>query len=92
MNFLISKLFKKIKRHNFFLNFLKRFLILIVYSSVSKIKGIKIQIKGRFNNYSRARTNIIKISNLPPVLTKSANISFNERLSHTRSGTFGIKV
>lgn len=84
---------KKLKRQKFFIRFIKSTLHLLSNKIFySKIKGIKIQIKGRFNNYSRARTNIIKISNLPPVLTKSANISFNERLSHTRSGTFGIKV
>jgi hypothetical protein len=84
---------KKLKRQKFFIRFVKSTLNLfnnkIFYS---RIKGIKIQIKGRFNNYPRARVYVVKISNVPPVLTKSANINFNEKVSHTQSGTFGIKV
>lgn len=84
---------KKLKRQKIFIRFIKSALNLfnnkIFYS---KIKGIKIQIKGRFNNYPRAKVYVIKISNIPPVLTKNAHIDFNEKVTHTQSGTFGIKV
>jgi hypothetical protein len=84
---------KKLKRQKFFFRFIRSALNSF-HNKVfySKIKGIKIQIKGRFNNYSRAKVHMIKISNVPPVLTKNARINFNEKVSHTKSGSFGIKV
>jgi hypothetical protein len=84
---------KKLKRHKLFIRFIRSALNLFSNKSFySKIKGIKIQIKGRFNNYRRAKVYIIKISSIPPALTKNARINFNEKISYTKSGTFGIKV
>lgn len=84
---------KKLKRQNFFIRFIKSALNLLNNGIFySKTKGIKVQVKGRFNNYPRAKVYSITTSNVPPVLTKSAYINFNEKTSHTQSGTFGIKV
>lgn len=84
---------QKLNYHNFFIQFVKNALSLfsnkIFYS---KIKGIKIQIKGRFNNYPRTKTCKIKILKTPPTLTKNVNINFDQRVSYTQSGTFGVKV
>lgn len=88
---LISKLFEKIKRHNFFLNFLKRFLILIVYSSISKIKGIKILIKGRFNRRPRSKQRLVQIGKVA-LQTLDSNISYSCSTAFSIFGTFGIKV
>lgn len=84
---------KKLKRQNFFIRFVKSALNLLNNRVFySKTRGIKVQIKGRFNNYPRAKVHFITASNVPPVLTKSAYINFDEKTSHTQSGTFGIKV
>jgi hypothetical protein len=84
---------QKLKHHNFFIQFVKSTLNLFINKIFySKIKGIKIQIKGRINNYPRTKICNIKILNVPPVLTKNAGINFEQKISYTQSGTFGIKV
>lgn len=84
---------QKLKYHNFFIQFVKSTLnIFINKVFYSKIKGIKIQIKGRINNYPRTKICNIKILNTPVVLTKNAGISFEQKVAYTQSGTFGIKV
>ena len=80
-----------LKKHNFFLTFIRRTLILLVNSKYSHIKGIKIRIAGRFNGASRARKRIFKICKMP-VQTFSAPLDFNQSVSYTNNGTFGIKV
>ena len=45
----ISVHLRKLKRHNFFLKFLKSTLNIFNNNYFSKIQGIKIKIKGRFN-------------------------------------------
>jgi ribosomal protein S3 len=81
----------KLKRHNFFLRFLKTTLTLFSNKAFSKLKGIKVKVKGRLNGAPRARHKTIKIGNVP-VLTLSSNISYAESTSFTSNGTFGVKV
>jgi ribosomal protein S3 len=84
---------QKLRHHNFFLRFVKSTLNLLSNKIFySKIKGIKIQIKGRFNNYSRTKIYKVKILSIPPVLTKNVNINFNQKIAYTQSGCFGIKI
>ena len=80
-----------LKKHNFFLTFIRRTLILLVNSKYSHIKGIKVRIAGRFNGASRARKRIFKVCKMP-VQTFSAPLDFNQSVSYTNNGTFGIKV
>jgi ribosomal protein S3 len=82
---------KKLKRHNFFLRFLKATLAIFCSKAFSKLGGIKIKVKGRFNGAPRARTKTIKIGNVP-VLTLSSDISYGEAVSFTSNGTFGVKI
>ena len=83
--------FNKLKKHNFFLTFLKRALIFFVYSSFSKIKGIKILIKGRLNGKPRSSKKLIQIGRI-------SSQSFDSKISSTKKtafsalGTFGIKI
>jgi ribosomal protein S3 len=85
--------FQILKHHNFFFRFIKSALILLNNKVFfSKIQGIKIQIKGRFNGNPRTKTRIIKVSKIPPFLTKSSNIEHFENTSFSNNGTFGIKV
>ena len=89
-NFISNEL-SFMKRHNYFLNFLKSSLIIFVSSNLSKILGVKIIIKGRFNGAPRARKKIISVGNIPAQQIKS-NIDYHETTSFTNNGTFGVKV
>ena len=80
-----------LKRHNYFLIFLKQVLDLLVKTKVSKMKGIKIVVKGRFNNVPRAKTKIILIGNIP-IQTLEKDINYHESAAYTKNGTYGIKV
>lgn len=88
----IANQLKKLKRHNFFLRFIKNTLILFNDKTFSTLKGMKIKIKGRFNRAPRARHKIIEIGNGVPALTISTNIDYAETTAFTSNGTFGIKV
>jgi ribosomal protein S3 len=83
--------FTNMKKHNFFLIFLKRTVSLMLNSKVSSVNGIKIVIKGRFNGAPRARSVIIQIGNIPLQFFE-ANIDYSQTISYTPNGTFGIKV
>jgi ribosomal protein S3 len=87
----VANQLKKQKRHNFFLRFLKTTLTLFSNKAFSKLKGIKIKVKGRLNGAPRARHKTIKIGNVP-VLTLSSDLSYAETVSFTPNGTFGVKV
>lgn len=88
----ITEQLKTIKRHNFFFNSLKKNLTLLIKQKFSKIKGIKILIKGRLNNASRSRTRIIKIGKIP-IITKNMAIDYSESTAFkTSHGTIGIKI
>ena len=90
-HFIASQL-KKLKRHNFFMKFIKTSLSLFSGKAFSLVKGIKIKIKGRFNGAPRAKHKIINIGNGVPVLTLDSNISYSETTAFTSNGTFGVKV
>jgi ribosomal protein S3 len=87
----VARELEKLKRHNFFLRFLKTTLTLFSNKEFSTLRGIKIKVKGRFNGAPRARYKTIKIGNVP-VLTLDSNISYAEATSYTSNGTFGVKV
>lgn len=89
----LSSQFQMLKQHNLFFRFVKNTLILLNNKVFfSKIQGIKIQIKGRFNGNSRAKNRVIQISKIPPFLKKSSNIDHFEETSFSSNGTVGIKV
>jgi ribosomal protein S3 len=88
----ISVALQKNKRHNFVLRFLKACIFKFKKGKNSKIRSIKIQIKGRFNRSRRARKRTYKMGQKMPLLTINANIKYAEDISITSNGTFGIKV
>ena len=84
-----------LKYHNFFIRFLKDILKIFIISKklfFSKVLGIKIKIKGRFNNRPRAQNRLIKLLKVPPVTKKNVNINCSEDIALSISGHFGIKV
>jgi len=83
--------FNKLKKHNFFLTFLKRALIFFVYSPFSKIKGIKILIKGRLNGKARSSKKLIQIGRISSQSFDS-KISSSQKTAFSALGTFGIKT
>ena len=87
----IAEYIKTTKRHNFFFNSLSKSLSLILKQQDSKIKGIKILIKGRLNNAARSRNRYIKIGTIP-LITKNQNIDYSKSTAFTPNGTIGIKI
>lgn len=90
-NFIANQL-QKLKKHNFFLRFIKNALILLTTQKFSSLEGIKIKVKGRFNRAPRARHKIIQIGKGVPALTLNSKIDYAESTSFTSNGTFGVKV
>lgn len=82
---------KKIKRHKFFLTFLKQTLTILSNSRFSTVKGIKIIIKGRLNGVPRAKHKIITIGDVP-VQSINRNIDYSQATVHNANGSYGIKV
>jgi ribosomal protein S3 len=82
---------QSMKRHNRFLLFLKRTVVNFNKISLSRINGIKIIIKGRFNGAPRSRNRIIQ-SGQVPLQKIDSNISYCNTKAFTVYGTFGIKV
>jgi len=82
---------KKVKRHKFFLTFLKQSLSILSTSKFSKIKGVKIIVKGRLNGVPRARHQIITINDVP-VQSLMTNLDYAQTTTHNSNGSYGIKV
>lgn len=88
----IATQLQQLKRHNFFLKFIKTTLTVFNHNKLSKIKGIKIKVKGRINGAPRAKSRIINIGNGVSTLTVNSNVDYSETTAFTSNGTFGIKV
>ena len=63
----------------------------MINQKFSKIKGVKILIKGRINNAARSQTRIIKLGKIS-LISQSSNINYSESTAFTSNGTIGIKV
>ena len=83
--------FKKIKRQKFFLSFLKQSLTILSNSSPSKIKGVKIVIKGRLNGVPRAKQKMIVVGDVP-TQSISAKLDYAQTTIHNSNGSHGIQV
>jgi ribosomal protein S3 len=82
---------KKIKRHKFLLSFLKQTLGFLLTSSLAKIKGVKIIVKGRLNGVPRAKHKILVVGDVP-VQTISSKLDYYQTTTHNSNGSYGIKV
>lgn len=87
----IASQIRKTKRHKFFLSFLKQSLSTLLRSSVSKVKGVKIIIKGRLNGVPRAKHKIITMGDVP-AQSISEHIDYAQTTVHNSNGSYGIKV
>jgi hypothetical protein len=87
------KLFHRSKKINKFLLFLAKFVENVDSNRFkgSKIKGLKIQIKGRFKGVPRSKTRLFEKGSIP---LQTIDSKINYSLTHitTSYGVFGIKV
>ena len=60
-------------------------------SGSSKIKGVKIVIRGRLNGVPRAKQKIIIVGDVP-VQSISAKLDYSQTTIHNSNGSYGIKV
>lgn len=82
---------KKIKRHKFFLIFLKQTLTVLLNSRFSVLRGVKVLVKGRLNGVPRAKHKIISIGDIPAQRI-DAKIDYSQQTIHNSNGSYGIKV
>lgn len=87
----VSMQIKKVKRHKFFLSFLKQVLTILMKFSFSKVKGIKIMVKGRLNGVPRAKHKIISIGDVP-VQRINEIVDYSQITIHNSNGSYGVKV
>jgi len=78
--------------HKIFFRFLNQSITLLLNNKISKIKSIKILIKGRFTKASRSKKKIIFVGNQMSLMTFSKNIKFAKATAYGRNGTIGVKV
>jgi ribosomal protein S3 len=84
--------FQKVKkRHGFLLSMMKAILLQFISSKFSKITGLKLSIKGRFNGALRANQKIIQLGAVP-LQTITSKVNYTQSVAFTKNGTFGIKV
>nr|UXN44367.1 ribosomal protein S3 [Haslea karadagensis] len=82
---------KFMKRHKFFLTFVDKTLTLLIDQKFTKIKGVKLKIKGRINNSSRSKLKTINIGKIS-LVTVDTNLDHAQSVSYGSSGTFGVQA
>jgi hypothetical protein len=86
------KTFHRTRKINKFLFFLSKFVENIgLVTLKNRIKGLKIQITGRFKGVPRTQTRIFQTGSIP-LQTISFNVNYSLTHVHTSYGVFGIKV
>lgn len=70
---------------------MKQALTILIESSVSTVKGIKILVKGRLNGVPRANHKMIIIGHVP-IQSLSNSLDYAQTSIHNASGSYGIKV
>ena len=81
----------KIKQLNFFFAFIKRTLTVLISSNLSKLKGVKVIVKGRLSKNIRAKHRILTVGDVA-VQTLDSNIDYHQTTIHNANGSYGIKV
>lgn len=88
----ISTFLKNLKYYNFFVWFIWNTLKFLIISPISKIAGIKINIKGWLNNQPRASVKWIDINKSVSLVSVNYKINYSEEIAHTSNGTVGVKI
>lgn len=79
------------RKDNYFLGFLKQTIMLLIKSEISRVMGVKIVIKGRFNRAPRARISNICLGKFS-LQSFNSKIDYHQSTAYTINGTFGVKV
>jgi len=79
------------RKDNYFLGFLKQTILLLIKSHASRLTGMKIVVKGRFNKAPRAKTSIIHVGKFS-LQTFNSKVDYHQSTAYTINGTFGVKV
>ena len=79
------------RKDNHFLGFLKQTIKLMIKSEISRVTGIKIVIKGRFNRAPRAKNITIQLGKFS-LQSFDSKIDYFQSTAYTTNGTFGVKV
>lgn len=79
------------RKDNYFLNFVKQSISLLIKSASLSVTGIKIVIKGRFNKAPRAKTVIMQFGKFS-LQSFESKIDYHQSTAYTSNGTFGVKV
>lgn len=79
------------KKHGYLLIMLKKCLNILIHSSFSIVKGVKIEISGRINGAPRSKTKRVQIGSIP-LQSFNSSIDYFNTTSYTLNGSFGVKV
>lgn len=79
------------RKDNYFLGFLKQSIKLLIGAEISKVKGLKLTIKGRFNKAPRARKVTMQFGKFS-LQSVSSKIDYAQSTAYTINGTFGVKI
>nr|YP_009688010.1 ribosomal protein S3 [Haslea nusantara]QDX17601.1 ribosomal protein S3 [Haslea nusantara] len=82
---------KFMKRHKFFLTFITKTLSLLIYQKLTKIKGIKLKVRGRINNGSRSKLTTINIGKIS-LIAANPKLNHAQSVSYGANGTFGVQA
>lgn len=91
VNFIATQL-QLTKRHGFLFKFLRKTLFLLIKHKISKVKSIKILIKGRINKKPRSKHKLIFINKYMSLMTISSSINFTQSTAYSPNGTLGVKL
>ena len=80
------------KRQGFFFKFLVKTFSLLIKHNFSKVKSVKILIKGRINGKPRAKKKLISINKYMSLMTINSSIHSTQSTAYTPNGTFGVKL
>jgi ribosomal protein S3 len=86
----IVNLLRKHNRHWLVFRFLKN-LVGANYNNNKRLRGVRIQVAGKVNGFSRKRRRILSWG-IMPLQTITNDIGYSYRVAVTKFGVFGIKV
>ena len=66
-------------------------LTILLNSNLSKVRGVKIIVKGRLNGVPRAKHKIISVGDVP-VQSLNVKMDYAQTAAHNSNGSYGIKV
>ena len=82
---------KTMKRQKFFMSFLKKTLTLFLNSNFSKVKGVRIKLKGRLSGIPRAKQKILNVGDVP-LQSIDSILDYSETTIPTSNGSLGVKI